>query len=46
MERTADRPWLPEEATTKWNVIYAGPYVLVPPSNDDAGTQRILVLVT
>jgi hypothetical protein len=44
--RTADRPWLPEETPTERDVVDAGPYLLIPSSNNDACTQRIFVFVT
>ena len=40
-----DRPWLAEESATQWDVVHARTDLLVPPRNDDASAQRVLVRI-
>ena len=42
---TSNRPWLPEDTTSEWNVVHTWAILLVPPGNDDSCTQRVFVLV-
>jgi hypothetical protein len=38
-------PRLPEDTTSKRNIVHTRTVLLVPPSNDDPCTQRVFVLI-
>lgn len=44
--RTSNSPWLPEQSSTKGDVVHARSDLFIPASDNDAGHKPVLVIVT